>query len=59
LCICVSLDAINLAKQIASENPALWALMTSLDQKENLAHYQGDSVNKVELLAVAPPCAEL
>jgi hypothetical protein len=45
---CVTLDAINLAKQIANGNPALGTPRTTLDQKENLARYQGDWVGTVE-----------
>jgi hypothetical protein len=45
---CVTLDDINLAKQIASRNPALVTPMTTVDQKENLARYQGDWVGTVE-----------
>jgi hypothetical protein len=37
----------NLAKQIASENLALEEAMTSLGQKENLAHYPLDWVSRV------------
>jgi len=38
----------NLAKQIASENPALEIPKTSLDQKENLARSLRDLVSTVE-----------
>jgi hypothetical protein len=37
----------NLAKQIASGNLALEEAMTSLGQKENLAHYPLDWVSRV------------
>jgi len=42
------MNAINLAKQIASRNPDLAEVMTTLDRKENLARYQDDLANKVE-----------
>jgi hypothetical protein len=38
----------NLAKQIASESPALGVPMTSLGQKENLARSLRDLVSTVE-----------
>jgi hypothetical protein len=48
-----------LVKQIASKSLALVAIMTSLDRKENLEHFQLGSVNIVELSELDPLCVEL